>query len=131
MSIWQATDGSLHDDDNGAALSLPIWPQGMTLLTDAEVQAIYTAQAAAQAAVTALLPNPSGFTQAIKTAMGGIIGTNALMVAYPAFFPAVQQQDWVDVQALVIDANTTAKITPTQYLDIKAAATQFNIPITL
>ncbi|MDA8095597.1 MAG: hypothetical protein M0T84_17150 [Betaproteobacteria bacterium] len=47
MSIWQnPVDGSLHDDNNGAAVSLPIWPKGMTELTAAEAQ---TAQVAAAA----------------------------------------------------------------------------------
>lgn len=131
MAIWQATDGSLHDDMGGAAQSLPIWPQGMTLLTQAQADAVIAAQAAAAQAAAALLPDPNGFTSALKAAMGGIVGANALMISYPAFFPAVQQQDWVDVQALIIDANTTAKITSTQYIAFKAAATQFNIPVVL
>jgi hypothetical protein len=37
MAIWQSQDGALHDDGEGAALSLSSWPQGMTQLTDANV----------------------------------------------------------------------------------------------
>ena len=40
MSIWQDQNGGLHDDDGGAALSLPNWPQGATMLTEAQVQAL-------------------------------------------------------------------------------------------
>ena len=63
--------------------------------------------------------------------MGGILAANALMVAYPAFFPAIQTQMWGDVQALAVDAKTKAVITTAQYNAIKAAAAQFNIPVTL
>ena len=75
--------------------------------------------------------NPPGFQMAVKTALGGIIGANALMVAYPAFLPALEQAQWLDLQALIIDANTTAKITSVQYASIKSAATANNIPIVL
>jgi len=44
MAIWQDSNGGLHDDMDGAALTLPTWPQGMTLLTDAQVAAIRAAQ---------------------------------------------------------------------------------------
>ncbi|HWU63564.1 MAG TPA: hypothetical protein VN112_16215 [Ensifer sp.] len=36
MAIWKDANGGLHDDMDGAALSLPAWPQGMTLLSDEE-----------------------------------------------------------------------------------------------
>jgi len=49
MAIWQDSNGGLHDDMGGAALALPTWPQGMTLLTDAQVAAIRAAQAPAPA----------------------------------------------------------------------------------
>ena len=59
MTIWAYlnTDGSadmirgLHDDMGGAALSLAAWPQGMTLLTAAQITAA-TAPTLAQAQVT-------------------------------------------------------------------------------
>ena len=40
MSIWKDSNGSLHDDMGGAALSLQNWPQGMTKLTAAQADAI-------------------------------------------------------------------------------------------
>ncbi|MDE2105942.1 MAG: hypothetical protein KGL39_52455 [Patescibacteria group bacterium] len=33
MAIWKDKNGGLWDDMDGAALSLPSWPQGMTLYT--------------------------------------------------------------------------------------------------
>ncbi|MFA6076365.1 MAG: hypothetical protein WC778_11110, partial [Negativicutes bacterium] len=45
-------------------------------------------------------PNPSGFIQAIKNGLGGIVAANSVAVAYPLFFAAVQEQHWPDVQAL-------------------------------
>jgi len=50
MSIWQDSNGGLHDDMDGAALSLPSWPaSGLTLLTDVQVAAVRAAQQAAPA----------------------------------------------------------------------------------
>ena len=83
------------------------------------------------APVTLILPDITGFIQAIKTALGGIVGANALAVPYPLFFAAVTAGDWPDVQALVIDAQTKSVINYTQYAAIKAAASNFNIPINL
>lgn len=40
MSIWQDSNGGLHDDMGGAALTLPSWPQGMTKLTAAQAVAL-------------------------------------------------------------------------------------------
>ena len=42
-------------------------PDGVTPITDEQAQAIHDANAATQAAAIALLPNPVGFTQAIKS----------------------------------------------------------------
>jgi hypothetical protein len=49
MAIWQSQDGALHDDGEGAALSLSSWPQGMTQLTDDQLAGIHAATSAAQA----------------------------------------------------------------------------------
>lgn len=73
----------------------------------------------------------NGFAEAIKISVGGILSANALMGAYPAFFPAIQSANWTDVQTLVLDAKSKAVITAAQYKSIKAAAQQFNIPVTL
>ena len=40
MALWIDSNNQLHDDDNGAALSLPVWPQGMTQATAAQIAAI-------------------------------------------------------------------------------------------
>ncbi len=33
MPIWQDAQGDFYDDDNGKALTLPTWPQSLTLYT--------------------------------------------------------------------------------------------------
>ena len=40
MTIWIDSNNTLHDDMDGAALTLPIWPQGMTQATPAQIAAI-------------------------------------------------------------------------------------------
>jgi hypothetical protein len=72
-----------------------------------------------------------GFAQACKAAAGGIVQANALAVAYPLFFDAVAQQQWSDVQALILDAQAKSVINAQQYAAFKAAAAAHNIPINL
>ena len=43
MAEHKAPDGSIHDDDEGRALSNPNWPKGCILLTKAEADAIRAA----------------------------------------------------------------------------------------
>jgi len=74
---------------------------------------------------------PELFLKAFKNALGGIVGMNAFMTAYPAFMHAFDTKTWDDVQVLIVDAHTTRKLTDTQYADIKAAAEQYLIPINL
>jgi hypothetical protein len=76
-------------------------------------------------------PNAVAFEQAVKVAVGGIIAANALMVAYPAFWPAVASSTWGDVQKLLKDALSKNIINQTQYNAIKADATTYHIPISL
>jgi len=40
MAIWRDSNGILHDDMEGAALTTELWPLGMKLLTDDEAYAI-------------------------------------------------------------------------------------------
>lgn len=76
-------------------------------------------------------PNVVGFQNAVKLAVGGIIGANTLATTYPLLSPAIEQEVWADVQALIIDAQTRLIITATQYGDIKNAAATYAIPIVL
>jgi len=108
-----------------------VLPAGCVEITDAEAESIQAAQAAAQAAAQTALPNPTGFAQAVKTGLGGIVAANSIAVAYPLFFAAISSGEWADVQALILDAQSKAVINSTQYANIKAAATANNIPITL
>jgi hypothetical protein len=105
--------------------------ESITLDLTAEELAKAQATTTAAQAAAALLINPDGFVQSVKTAVGGILSANALMIAYPAFFPAIQEGQWTDLQTLIIDANTKAVITPLQYAEIRQAATDNHIPITL
>ena len=82
MSIWIDSNNALHDDMDGAALSLPVWPQGLTMLTDAQVAALQAPKLAdAQAAKVAQLQ--AAYQTAINTP---VAFTNAAGVAttYPA-----------------------------------------------
>lgn len=39
MALWIDSNGNLHDDMDGEALSLAAWPQGMTLATPNQIAA--------------------------------------------------------------------------------------------
>jgi hypothetical protein len=126
MPYYQDSNNQLHflsatDIANGG---LALLPQGCTAISDAQALANLTALAAA-------VPNGENFIQSVKTAVGGILAANALMTVYPAFFPAIQQQQWQDVQALIIDAHSKNVINDGQYAAIKAQAATNNIPVTL
>ena len=136
MAIWQDTNGSLHDDMGGAALTIPTWIQGMVKLTVAQVTAIYTAQATAQATAAALLPNPPPFIKVIKTALGGPTGilvlSPGIQSAISLSLAALSMGEWSDLQAYISSMKTALDAVNTNiYITIKAAATQYNIPITL
>lgn len=101
-----------------------------------------TQQASAQSIMTANLsllngisitpfPNITGFQNDIKTAFGGIVGANALAVAYPLFMDTLQQSAWYDLSMLITDAQSKGVINPAQYAAFKTSATNNNIPITL
>jgi hypothetical protein len=74
-------------------------------------------------------PDVGGFIDALKTAMGGIVGANALAKAYPLFYPALQTGNWADVQALLADAHATGALTEAQYAAFKTLAATHNIPV--
>ena len=76
-------------------------------------------------------PNVPGFVTATKAAMGGIVGANALMRAYPAFMDTINNGVWADAQALILDAKSTNALTAAQYADFQTAATANHIPISL
>ena len=127
MPYYQDTNNQLHylSDADIANGGVDLLPTGCVAITDTEATALQAAKGAA------LLPNPEGFAQAIKTALCGIVGANALAVPYPLFFAAVQLSDWEGVQALIEDAQAEAVVNAAQYAAIKAAALANNIPVTL
>jgi len=52
MTIWyNEKDGSLHDDMDGTALSLPGWPKGMVEATEEQINPLGNTQAAKIAAI--------------------------------------------------------------------------------
>jgi hypothetical protein len=123
---YQDTSGNLHflstsDIANGGVRLLP--PLA-TPITPAQADSIRAANATPS-------PNKSGFVLALKAAMGGILGANALMVAYPSFMQAVTDGYWSDVQTLILDAHTKGLINPTQYTAFQAAVTANHIPVVL
>lgn len=99
-------------------------------LTSDEIAAASAATAEEMASRETEL-NKGGFVQAMNTAFGGIIASNTYAIKYPLFLPAIETNDWINVQAIIIDANDTSVLTPTQYAAIKAAAIANNIPIVL
>ena len=130
---YQAPDNSLHflstqDIANGGEKLLP---SGSTPINATRVSTIQSSIAAAAAAAQAALPNPTGFIEAVKVSLGGIVGANSLSVSYPLFFTTIQSGVWADAQALIVDALAKSVITSVQYASIKAAALQYNIPISL
>lgn len=102
-----------------------------SLCTDDQAAQAQNIFAASSVVINAPSPDPIGFAQVIKTSLGGVVGANALMKLYPAFFPAVQTLQWADVQALILDAKANNIINSDQYAAFQSAASQYNIPITL
>jgi hypothetical protein len=123
MTLWIDTNNTFHDDANGAALSLPSWPQGMTIATPAQLAAIAAAQDAAQAA----LPNPIGFETGLQTLFGGTVGWNTVLTKYPLITRALATSNWANIQALILDAHAKSIITPAQYASIQGLVTANNI----
>jgi hypothetical protein len=122
---YKDTDNKLHFLDSAEFEYL--LPLDSILITNEEAATIQAEYLASLPGI----PDVQGFTQALKTALGGIIGANAIAVAYPLFFTALQTSEWDDVQALLIDAKTKTLLTTDQYAEIKTLAETYNIPINL
>jgi len=80
---------------------------------------------------TARVPDIQGFVSDIKTAVGGIVASNALARAYPLFYPALEKLMWADATALIVDAHTSGALTDQAYAMFKASAKARNLPINL
>jgi len=102
-------------------------------ITDAEGQAIEAAFEAAQALKVAAMPNPAAFIQACKTVIGiaNLTVNTQLFQVVQLAMDAISQNQMADLQTIITSAHTNAIITQIQYDAIKAAAIQFNIPVTL
>lgn len=122
---FKDTNNGLHflsdaDIEAGGELLLP---PGCVQMTDAEATIVIAAMSVS--------PDPVAFSQAVKSGVGGILAANALMVAYPAFFPAIETGQWNDLATLILDAQSKNVITSAQYAAMKTAAALYNIPVTL
>lgn len=112
MAIWQDSQGNLHDDMEGAALTLAAWPQGMTLLTDAEVAAARAptpaqAHAQLQASAQALLDVITGQRgQFARAGVAGILANDTRLAPWQAFVQALR--------AIANGTDTTSTTLPTQ-----------------
>lgn len=111
---WRPSDGTLNLSDPA--------------LTDAQRTAI---QAVFDAYVPKALPDVAGFKDDLKVLIGPISEWNRLAKESPLFLRFLDAQDWPTVQALLIDAKERAVITPTLYTNIKTAAANRGLPITL
>lgn len=104
MALWIDSTNQLYDDMDGAALSLPSWPKGLTQATQAQVNAI-------RATKPAPLPQQAqAALDKVTGASGTIMRCVAAGVAIPAAWTAY-------VQALRAIANGTDKTStalPTQ-----------------
>lgn len=99
---------------------------------DSSVQVGYLYDGSAFTAPSAPTPQPNsaGFISALKT-LWGIVECNTLSTAYPLFFAAISDNDWPNLQILILDAQSKNIINSTQYAAIKSAALANNIPVTL
>lgn len=81
-TLWIDSNGVLHDDMDGMALTLPSWPQGMTKATAAQITA-------AQAPKAAPLPQQAqAALDKVTGASGQIMRCMAAGVAVPAAWSA-------------------------------------------
>lgn len=124
---YQLAQGGVIDLSDGAFIPLP--STGWRAQAYAAWLAVPNTPLAA--AAVAVAPNIQGFVDAVKTAMGGIVGVNTLTRQYPSFYPAIQASQWDDAKALLVDAKSTGFITSDQYIAFQSAFNLNNIPITL
>ena len=105
MAIWQDISGKLYDDDNGKAISLPSWPQGLTLLTAAQV-------AAAQAPTAQQLHQQLQAQAADALSKTDIVAGRCFKAGIA--FPSAWQTYTVALRAIVSGTDTISTSLPTQ-----------------
>lgn len=107
MALWKDSNNGIHDDMDGAALSLPTWPQGMTQITQSEADAILnppltSAQLHAQLVASAKVALDSSDMVAIRCMKAGVA------------FPGAWQTYVTGLRAIVNGTDTTSTVLPTQ-----------------
>ena len=77
--LWIDSTGGLHDDMNGDALLLPIWPKGMTLATPVQIASFAAAQSSNSP------PDPIAVLQQqmsdLQAQLAAVVATNPTMSA--------------------------------------------------
>lgn len=114
-------------------VSVPIRPDFTYDWNPNQAQWIVNAgRAASQLALQqSILADVNGFINDCVALFLGAIPWNTVTKAYPSLIPALEHQRWQDLQALIVDANTKAAITPQQYNSIKQFVQNRAIPIVL
>ena len=88
MSIWIDSNNQLHDDMDGEALTLPIWPKGMTIATQAQIDAQL---AAYTVAIASPAPDPIAVLQQqvsdLQAQLTAIANTNPTISAVLSVMP--------------------------------------------
>ena len=82
----------------------------------------------------AVNPQPGAFAIAAKAALGGVGAIQASSVLFQAValcFDALNTEQWADMVTIITVALSASTITQTQYNALKAAAAEYDIPITL
>lgn len=79
----------------------------------------------------AVVPNIAGFLSGLEGVFGGIGGVNTVIMQLPAFYPAIEAQDWADVATLITSTKNGNLITAAQYTAIQALVASNNIPVVL
>lgn len=76
-------------------------------------------------------PDVPGFVDGIKEALGGIVAANVIARMYPLFYSSLQAGNFADVEALILDADSTGVLSKPQYAAFKELAITHRIPVTL
>jgi hypothetical protein len=111
MPIWKDQQGGLHDDADGTALTLPSWPQGMTLAADEEI-------AAARA------PTAQQVQAAMQSSAKDALAASDIVVLRCYEHGIAVPDEWVTYRAtlrpIAGGADTTSTVLPTAPTDYPA-----------
>lgn len=78
-----------------------------------------------------IAPNVDGFMSDMRGAMGGVVGFNNFLVAYPALNDAIIRRAWDEVAALIKHAKSNEVLSDTEYEHLRDSTINNNIPLEL